>query len=87
LQGNYIGPANLVPNQIDNQYSVPRVKEIVFTNFSIAQSVGKRFTLRGDIDNLFGVKPPYPSLLVGAYPTYFPGILGRYFRVGAEVHF
>ncbi len=87
LQGNYIGPANLVPNQIDNQYSVPRVKGIVFTNFSIAQSVGKRFTLRGDIDNLFGVKPPYPSLLVGAYPTYFPGILGRYFRVGAEVHF
>ena len=87
LQGNYIGPANLVPNQRDNQYSVPRVKGIVFTNFSIAQAVGKRFTLRGDVDNLFGVKPPYPSLLLGAYSTYFPGILGRYFRVGAEVHF
>ena len=87
LQGNYIGPANLVPNQIANQYSVPRVKGIVFTNFSIAQSVGKRFTLRGNIENLFGVKPPYPALLIGAYQTYFPGILGRYYRVGAEVHF
>ncbi len=87
LQGNYIGPANLVPNQLANQYSVPRVKGIVFTNFSIAQSVGKRFTLRGNIENLFGVKPPYPALLIGAYQTYFPGILGRYYRVGAEVHF
>ena len=87
LQGNYIGPANLVPNQRDNQYSVPRVKGIVFTNFAISQAVGKRFTLRGDIDNLFAVKPPYPALLLGAYSTYFPGILGRYYRVGAEVHF
>jgi iron complex outermembrane receptor protein len=87
LQGNYIGPANLVPNQRDNQYSVPRVKGVLFTNFAISQAIGKRFTLRGDIDNLFAVKPPYPALLLGAYSTYFPGILGRYYRVGAEVHF
>ena len=87
LQGNYIGPANLVASQIANQFSIPRVKGIVFTNFAISQAVGKRFTLRGDIDNLFDVKPPYPSLTQAAYSTYFPGILGRYFRVGAEVHF
>ena len=87
LQGNYIGPANLVPDQFKNQYSIPRVKGVVFTNFAISRTFGKRFTLRGDIDNLFDVKPPYPALLLGAYSTYFPGILGRYYRVGVEAHF
>ena len=87
LEGNYIGPANLVPDQFKNQYSIPRVKGVLFTNFAISHTLNKRFTLRGTVDNLFDTKPPYPSLLLGNYTTYFPGILGRYYRVGVETHF
>lgn len=87
VQVDYIGKARIDPNTDYNFYSVPTVRPFIFTNMSLAYNVGKRFTFRGSVDNLFDVKPPYPFPASGGFDTYFQGILGRYYRVGAAVHF
>lgn len=87
VQANYIGQARIDPNTDLDFYSVPKVKAFIFTNLSLAYNVGERFTIRGTVDNLFDVSPPYPYPASGGTSTYFQGILGRYFRVGAAVHF
>lgn len=87
VQVNYIGKALVDPNVRRNFYSIPSVRAFTFTNLSLAYNVGQRFTLRGSVDNLFDVKPPYPYPASGGTGTYFQGILGRYYRVGAAVHF
>jgi len=33
------------------------------------------------------VKPPFPVPAGGGAITYFPGVIGRVYRVGAGVHF
>ncbi len=87
VQVNYIGKARIDPNTDFDFYSVPTVRPFIFTNLSAAYNVGERFTIRGSVDNLFDVKPPKPFPASGGFGTYFQGILGRYFRVGAAVHF
>jgi len=87
VQVNYIGKARIDPNAALDFYSVAYVKPFVVTNLSLAYNVGKRFTFRGSVDNLFDVKPPYPYPASGGTVPYFSGILGRYFRFGAAVHF
>jgi outer membrane receptor protein involved in Fe transport len=49
--------------------------------------VNKRFRFFVDVDNIFNVKPPYPVPAGGGAITYFPGVLGRFYRFGAGVHF
>lgn len=87
LQFNYVGKAKIDPNLSPDFYSVATVSPFIFTNLSLAYNVGTRFTLRGSVDNLFDVKPPYPYPASGGTSTYFQGILGRYYRIGAAVHF
>ncbi|WP_162789182.1 MULTISPECIES: TonB-dependent receptor domain-containing protein [Sphingomonas] len=87
LQFNYVGKAKIDPNASADFYSVSTVRPFIFTNLSLAYNVGTRFTFRGSVDNLFDVKPPYPYPASGGTSTYFQGILGRYYRVGAAVHF
>ena len=87
IQANYIGKARIDPNTDFDFYSVPTVNSFIFTNLSLAYNVGERFTIRSSVDNLFDVKPPSPYPASGGTSTYFQGILGRYFRVGAAVHF
>ena len=44
-------------------------------------------TFRLVVDNIFDTKPPFPVPAFGGSVSYFPGILGRYFRAGASVRF
>jgi iron complex outermembrane recepter protein len=87
VQLNYIGKARIDPNSSRDFYAIPTVKAFIFTNLSLSYNIAKRFTLRGSVDNLFDVKPPFPFPASGGSSTYFQGILGRYYRVGAAVHF
>jgi outer membrane receptor protein involved in Fe transport len=49
--------------------------------------VNHRFRFFVDVDNIFNAKPPSPVPAFGGAVTYFPGVLGRYYRFGAGVHF
>jgi len=44
------------------------------------------FRIFADVDNIFAAKPPYPVPAGGGAITYFPGVLGRFYRIGAGVH-
>jgi outer membrane receptor protein involved in Fe transport len=72
-------PANFRQNQ--------RLKSFLYVNGGGTLEVGKRFRFFIDVDNIFNAKPPYPVPAFGGAVTYFPGVLGRYYRVGAGVHF
>jgi len=56
-------------------------------NGGFRYDVDKSFRFFADVDNIFDVKPPFPVPANGGAITYFPGVMGRYFRVGAGVHF
>ena len=47
----------------------------------------QRFRFLVDVDNIFDQSAPYPVPANGGSVTYFTGVLGRYFRFGAGVHF
>jgi outer membrane receptor protein involved in Fe transport len=49
--------------------------------------IAKRFSFRVVVDNVLDQEPPYPVPIGGGTITYFPGVLGRYFRFGASVGF
>ena len=49
--------------------------------------IDKRFRFFVDVDNIFNKKPPFPVPAFGGAVTYFPGVLGRFYRFGAGVHF
>lgn len=84
---NYIGPARIDPDKSDTFYSVPKVKAFTFVNLAVSQQINDRFSIRGVVDNVFNARAPYPYPASGGTNTYFQGIMGRYFRVGASVNF
>ena len=87
VQVSYIGSAYIDPNTTANFYAIPKVKPFTYVNLSLAYKVTDRFTIHADVDNLFDAKAPYPYPASGGTSTYFQGILGTYFRIGAGVHF
>ena len=87
LQAQYIGPAVFDPDEPENNRDFPGVDGVTFFNASLQYAVNPRFELRFIVDNLFETKPPFPSPGGGGRVTYFDGILGRYFKVGAKVKF
>ncbi len=87
VQAAYVGSANISNNIPANFYPDPTVNAVVFVNMSGSLKIAERFTLRADIDNVFDQSPPSPYPASGGTTTYFRGILGRYFRLGAALHF
>ena len=87
IQVNYIGAANIDPNTTANFYSVPKIGAFTYVNMSMALKVTEDFSFHFDVDNVFNAKAPYPYPASGGTNTYFQGILGTYFRIGAGVHF
>lgn len=87
IQAAYVGSANIANNIPANYYPFNRVNPVVFVNTAATLRVAQQFNLRLSVDNLFDQAPPYPYPASGGTTTYFRGILGRYFRVGAAVHF
>ena len=84
---NYTGPVNQGTDEAANFREHQRLKSFIYTNGGARIDVGEHFRFFIDVDNIFDVKPPYPVPAFGGAITYFPGVLGRFYRVGAGVHF
>jgi len=81
---NYTGKVKVDPDAAPGDYQYPTRDAVVFVNAGMNFDIAKRFTLRFVVDNLLDTKPPFPT---GGSISYFPGVLGRYFRAGASVRF
>jgi outer membrane receptor protein involved in Fe transport len=84
---NYTGPVNQGTAELPNFREHQRLHSFLYVNGGGTIEVGKRFRFFMDVDNIFNTKPPYPVPAFGGAITYYPGVLGRYYRVGAGVHF
>lgn len=84
---NYTGKVKEDPQAAANFSQYPDRKAVAFVNSGISFDVAKRMTFRFMVDNVLNTKPPFPSPAGGGAVSYFPGILGRYYRVGAGIHF
>jgi iron complex outermembrane receptor protein len=84
-QISYIGPAYQDVNFAPTYEPYNREHAVAFVNMGLSVSVAKRFQLHLNVDNVFAQDPPFPSS--GTNDVYFRGLLGRYYRLGAEVHF
>jgi len=66
---------------------------VLFVNggvsFTVDKPAGpaKGMTFRFVVDNIFDTKPPFPVPAFGGSISYYPGVLGRYYRFGASVRF
>lgn len=87
VQAQYIGPALFDPDEEADNREFRGVGDVVFFNTSLAYDINDRFGVRFIVDNLLDQKPPFPAPGGGGRVTYFDGILGRYFKVGASVKF
>jgi len=84
---NYTGPVDQGVDEAEDFREHQRLDSFLVVNAGFRIDVGERFRFFGDVDNVFDVKPPFPVPANGGAITYFPGVLGRYFRIGAGVHF
>jgi len=85
---NYTGSVTQGVDEADNFREHQKLKAFTYVNSGFRIDVaGGRFRFFGDVDNVFNSKPPFPVPAFGGAITYFPGVLGRYFRFGAGVHF
>ena len=84
---SYLGKARYSNTEAANARTPSQLGDVMFVNTAIAFNVEDKFQLRFVVDNVFDTKPPFPSPTGGGTITYFRGILGRYFRVGASASF
>lgn len=84
---NYTGPVNQGVDEVANYRQNERIGSFLYINGGGSIEVNHRFRFFVDVDNIFNAKPPYPVPANGGAVTYFPGILGRFYRFGAGVHF
>lgn len=86
-QVNYFGKAETDPDEAANFRSPRGVGDVAFVNMGMSYEINNRFGVRLVVDNVFDTKPPFPAPAGGGTITYFPGVLGRYFRFGASIGF
>ena len=84
---NYSGAVDQGIDEADNFREHQRIKAFTYVNGGFRFDINDRVRFFGDVDNIFDVKPPFPVPAFGGSVTYFPGVLGRYFRFGAGLHF
>lgn len=87
VSASYFGKAKFDVNEAADFRTPNSVGDVVFVNTSLAFNVNDRFQFRFVVDNVFDTRPPSPSPVGGGTITYFRGVLGRYFRVGASASF
>ncbi|MGL3821053.1 TonB-dependent receptor domain-containing protein [Sphingopyxis sp. R3-92] len=88
-QLDYTGKAKINPQAAPNFYpdGLGDLPSVLFVNMGASVRVGDRFGLRLTVDNVFDKQPPYPYPATGGTITYFSGVMGRYFRLGASASF
>lgn len=84
---NYTGPVDQAANEAPNFREFERIDSVTYVNVGMAINVNDRMRLRFTVDNVLGTGVPFPVPAFGGAVTYFPGVLGRYFRAGASVSF
>ncbi|MEO7634265.1 MAG: TonB-dependent receptor plug domain-containing protein [Sphingomicrobium sp.] len=84
---NYTGKVKVDPNAPADFYDTPTRKAVTFVNAGFSVDAGKRMTFHFVMDNVFDTNPPRGVPAGGGVVSYFPGVLGRYMRVGAAIHF
>jgi iron complex outermembrane receptor protein len=84
---NYTSSVRLSINDPIDTFPDPTLSANVFLNAAMAYDVGKRFSFRIAVDNILGKDFPSPGPANGGVTTYFPAVLGTYYRVGATVKF
>jgi outer membrane receptor protein involved in Fe transport len=84
---NYTGPVNQFSQEVPNFREFERLKGVVFVDMGLAVNVNDRMRLRFLVDNIFNTSPPFPVPAAGGSVSYFEGILGRFYRVGASISF
>jgi outer membrane receptor protein involved in Fe transport len=84
---NYTGPVNQFVDEPANFRQHERLGSFLYVNGGGSVEVARHFRFFVDVDNIFDAKPPYPVPAGGGAVTYFPGVLGRYYRFGAGVRF
>jgi outer membrane receptor protein involved in Fe transport len=84
---NYTGPVDQGIDEVPNFREHQRLASFLIVNGGASLEVNHRFRFFVDVDNIFDKKPPFPVPAFGGSVTYFPGVLGRFYRFGAGVHF
>lgn len=84
---NYTGEVTQGTDEPEDFREFQRLNDVVFVNSGVAFTVNDRMEFRVVVDNVFDKDPPFPVPAFGGVVTYFPGILGRYYRFGASVSF
>lgn len=89
VQTSFIGGTQISPQVADNFYPEGDndIPPIVFVNVGANAKIMDTVTLRLVVDNVLDQEPPFPFPASGGTITYFRGVLGRYFRIGASVEF
>ena len=85
LQANYTGKVRYDPDTDYNFYQYPTAHSVVYLNTGVTFDVAKRYTFRLSVDNLLDASAPNPYQ--GGSSSYFPGLLGRYYRASVGLHF
>ncbi|MEJ7933905.1 TonB-dependent receptor [Sphingobium sp. AN558] len=87
-QVRYVGPARFDATEPVDTREVDKVDAWTVWNTSLSIEVNKQFRLRLNVDNVLDVGVPDPGTTGNAVRnTYYQGIFGRSFLVGAEVNF
>jgi iron complex outermembrane recepter protein len=84
---NYTGPVNQFVGEVANFREHQRISSFLYINGGGTIEVNKRLRFFVDVDNIFNRNPPFPVPAGGGSITYFPGVLGRFYRFGAGMHF
>lgn len=88
LQGQYIGEAVVDPDASPDVYEYFTRDDVMFVNAAISYKVADRARLQFNVDNLFDTKAPFPTPAgANSLVTYYDGVLGRYFKIGATIDF
>jgi iron complex outermembrane receptor protein len=84
---NYTGRVNQGVEEVEGFREHQRLNAFLVTNAGFRLDIDEHFRVFGNVDNLFDKKPPFPVPAFGGSTTYFTGVVGRFIRFGAGVHF
>lgn len=89
FQAQYFGKSRFNVDEADNARNIRGVDDWWLFNATLGVKVNERFGLKFIVDNVFDRQAPYPVPAGHAQgtPTYFSGIMGRYFRLSATARF
>jgi outer membrane receptor protein involved in Fe transport len=92
-QGIFIGPAVFNTQNTPTSQNILGVGAWWLINTTIGMQFTPQFQMQLIVDNVFNKEPPFPALagtggnFVNSTTTYFSGILGRTFTLGADYKF